>query len=233
MTDLKRVLMELGNKLAQEHGFEPGTQPVETIGQGVSVQLYDAHQKRTSIITLLTDFVNQHPEAQQALHELGFDWSMPAAQKTPKQRYDDAVTALQYAEKTYPLITRAILEVTRKYGDGNLGSFEHVTYLPDGKGKVTLLVGDKNLTFNYDPKTGRIGYVRETAANPVPPYSLNTIPEIYFEIVLDDKVVTVIPRGEDDDNLQEAQEWVRKLNEATKTGTERRVLDEIDAAYPD
>ena len=81
--DLKATLMMLGNNLVTEHHFEPGQQPNETIGRGVTAQLYDSAQKRTSIITLLTDFINTHPEAREELRKMGFQWAMPGEGYAP------------------------------------------------------------------------------------------------------------------------------------------------------
>ncbi len=80
---LKAVLMELGNRLVTERGFTPGPQPFETFfdpeGGGddngqVDVQVYNPEQRRTSIITLFTEFLNIHKDAQVILRELGFAW---------------------------------------------------------------------------------------------------------------------------------------------------------------
>ena len=84
--NLKQVLMEMGNRLVTEHRFLPGPQPFETViddcgdGDGPKLQLYTDFERRTSVITLFTEFVNSHPEAQQVLKELGFAW--PVVQRS-------------------------------------------------------------------------------------------------------------------------------------------------------
>lgn len=58
--DLKKVLMELGNKLVQEHGYLPG---------------YNPHHLSTDAIVGFTRWINNHAEAHQVLEELGLRWS--------------------------------------------------------------------------------------------------------------------------------------------------------------
>lgn len=59
--NLKQILMELGNKLVTEHGFEPAT--------GMW-----AKANNTVAIKDFTDWVNASPQAQQALADMGVDW---------------------------------------------------------------------------------------------------------------------------------------------------------------
>lgn len=77
--DLKLMLMTLGNRLTQERGFTPGPQPMQTVGRR-SVTLFDANERRTSIITLLTQFINIHKDAQDILKELGVTWPVVQGQ---------------------------------------------------------------------------------------------------------------------------------------------------------
>ena len=62
--NLKKILMELGNKLVLEYRYEPysGAEPTT--------------QKTTRPITLLTEWINRYPEAQQALEDIGVEWPM-------------------------------------------------------------------------------------------------------------------------------------------------------------
>jgi len=59
--DLKRVLMELGNKLVTEHQHDPNSDVVQS----------------TRPITVFTKWLNSNMEAQVVLRELGYEWSMP------------------------------------------------------------------------------------------------------------------------------------------------------------
>lgn len=66
MTDLKRVLMEVGNMLVIHHGFSPAL-PVRT---------HVPEYEETTPLRCITEFFNAHPEARALLKERGFDWSM-------------------------------------------------------------------------------------------------------------------------------------------------------------
>lgn len=62
---LKLVLMNLGNTLVTEHGFDPAnTRPIELL----------PIQRTTTLVAAFTEFVNNHPEAQQVLKEMGIAW---------------------------------------------------------------------------------------------------------------------------------------------------------------
>lgn len=65
--NLKRILMQLGNRLVTEHQYDPGH---------VSRKTIDAVNGRrsTEVITLFTEWLNHSEEARQSLQELGFDW---------------------------------------------------------------------------------------------------------------------------------------------------------------
>lgn len=69
--DLKRVLMELGNRLVTECHYTPGHQPLQS-----QVRQYFPDERRTAIIILFTEFMNAHPNAREILRELGLAWSI-------------------------------------------------------------------------------------------------------------------------------------------------------------
>lgn len=66
--DLKKILMELGNKLVFDYGYEPAT----TIPE---------QQPSTHMIQRFTVWMNENPEAQEVLKSLGLDWSIPKRTK--------------------------------------------------------------------------------------------------------------------------------------------------------
>lgn len=69
--DLKRTLMELGNRLVTERGFDPsGPIPPE-----IRRALLADHT--TEPITLFAEYLNLHPEAAEVLAEMGIEWRMP------------------------------------------------------------------------------------------------------------------------------------------------------------
>lgn len=69
--DLKRMLMELGNRLVSDMRFDPsGPIPPE-----VREALRTDHT--TEPIVLFTEWLNLHPEAQDVLAEMGVQWRMP------------------------------------------------------------------------------------------------------------------------------------------------------------
>jgi hypothetical protein len=61
--DLKKILMELGNKLVIERKWDPAT--------GISFR-----RENTHLIKRFTDWVNGQTEVQEVLQELGVEWSM-------------------------------------------------------------------------------------------------------------------------------------------------------------
>ncbi len=65
MLNLKQILMELGNKLVTERGYNPGW----------------AKDYSTKPIVDFTMFINQSPPAQEVLAEMGIDWPMPNLDK--------------------------------------------------------------------------------------------------------------------------------------------------------
>jgi hypothetical protein len=62
MIELKRILMELGNKLVTDHSFDPAT------GKVVAGRL------STHPIKAFTDWLNQTPQARQVLVNMGVSW---------------------------------------------------------------------------------------------------------------------------------------------------------------
>jgi hypothetical protein len=67
--NLKRLLMEFGNKLVGQ-GYDPsGPMPAD-----LKQALQEDHS--TEPITTLTTWVNAHPEAQSVLKQMGIDWPM-------------------------------------------------------------------------------------------------------------------------------------------------------------
>lgn len=63
----KKTFMVIGNRLVQEHGFDPA----------IEGMTYAQCDRSTTALRILTEFFNQHPEARQLLHELGGEWPMP------------------------------------------------------------------------------------------------------------------------------------------------------------
>jgi hypothetical protein len=65
--DLKLLLMELGNRLVIEHGWEPaaGTPALMT-----------APAESTGLIRALTIQINSRPDMREALTALGYEWPM-------------------------------------------------------------------------------------------------------------------------------------------------------------
>ncbi len=62
MVNLKQVLMDLGNELVMDHGFEPATgNPSPGVPNTVPIKTF-------------TNFLNEWPEARVVLRKMGFDW---------------------------------------------------------------------------------------------------------------------------------------------------------------
>ncbi len=59
--NLKLTLMDVGNKLVTEHGFDPS----------------GSVQQSCTPIREFTEWVNAMPEVQQVLREMGIEWPMP------------------------------------------------------------------------------------------------------------------------------------------------------------
>ena len=68
--DLKLLLMELGNRLVTEHGWEPAA------GAWVRVPAGD----QTGLIVALTEQINAKPAMQESLTALGVEWPMPVGE---------------------------------------------------------------------------------------------------------------------------------------------------------
>lgn len=75
--NLKAVLMKLGNRLVTEHGFMPAAHK----GYGIPPGFNDPKSKATHLIAEFTEFVNNHPEAQEILNEEGFEWPVVARRR--------------------------------------------------------------------------------------------------------------------------------------------------------
>lgn len=69
MLNLKMILMQLGNKLVMEHGYDPATIPVQ------------AKIPNTIAIKDFTEFVNNSPESRVVLREMGLEWPIAAVPK--------------------------------------------------------------------------------------------------------------------------------------------------------
>jgi len=69
--DLKRALMELGNRLVTEARFVPSGPLPPEIREALKVD------HSTEPITLFTEWLNLHPEARDVLSEMGIEWRMP------------------------------------------------------------------------------------------------------------------------------------------------------------
>lgn len=68
--NLKSVLMQLGNRLVTEVGYDPSG----PLPQSVMDRL--AAEWNTEIITLFTAWLNQHSEAVHILEEMGVEWPL-------------------------------------------------------------------------------------------------------------------------------------------------------------
>ena len=78
MVNLKKVLMDLGNELVMEHGYEPAT--------GKSTP----GVPNTVPIKAFTDYINNSPEAIVTLRKLGVEWptAIVPSRKCPRCGYD-------------------------------------------------------------------------------------------------------------------------------------------------
>ena len=70
--DLKWVLMELGNRLVIEHGWEPVA--------GAWARTCGQTRDHTGLIAGLTKQINDSPAMQEVLASLGFDWPIVETQ---------------------------------------------------------------------------------------------------------------------------------------------------------
>ena len=64
--DLKRVLMELGNRLVTDHGWEPVA--------GAGARTCGQTRDHTGLVAGLTQQINDSPAMREVLTALGFDW---------------------------------------------------------------------------------------------------------------------------------------------------------------
>lgn len=69
--DLKRVLMEFGNRLVTEQRFDPSRPVPREVTEALRVD------HSTEPIVLFTEWLNLHPEAREILEEMGIEWPMP------------------------------------------------------------------------------------------------------------------------------------------------------------
>lgn len=67
-SNLKLVLMQLGNRLVTEKGYQPSNQMA---AQRIFV---GAASYSTTMIAAFTEWLNRSDEAQQILKDMGFDW---------------------------------------------------------------------------------------------------------------------------------------------------------------
>jgi len=70
--NLKKLLMEMGNKLVVEHRFSPSVEH-----KGMIAEDKEHFTRSTLPIGLLTEAINQSPEMRAVLAEMGVDWPMP------------------------------------------------------------------------------------------------------------------------------------------------------------
>lgn len=68
--NLKRLLMEFGNKLVTDKGFDPSGPMPPALTQA----LQEDHS--TEPLTAVATWLNAHPEAVGTLKEMGIDWPM-------------------------------------------------------------------------------------------------------------------------------------------------------------
>ena len=68
--NLKGVLMELGNRLVTEHGWEPAGRAWQRVPAG----------NHTGLIAGLTQQLNDSQEMRELLNEFGFDWPIVETQ---------------------------------------------------------------------------------------------------------------------------------------------------------
>lgn len=77
MPDLKKVLMELGNRLVKDYGFDPPDR--------------SANDHSTYAVLKLTEYLNRVTEAREVLKELGYDWPI-----TTKDKKQSEITTLRF-----------------------------------------------------------------------------------------------------------------------------------------
>jgi len=68
--NLKEVLMQLGNALVLERGFDPANVEFTNLDDAETVLC----QSTTEPIKFFTDWLNKTPEAQEILAEMEIDW---------------------------------------------------------------------------------------------------------------------------------------------------------------
>lgn len=71
--DLKRIFMELGNRLVAEYAFLPGQIP----GPEEHFVAEDLMSENTALLVFIAEWLNEHPEARDILADMGIAWRMP------------------------------------------------------------------------------------------------------------------------------------------------------------
>lgn len=77
--DLKRVLMELGNRLVLQHGYKPSFHALDR-----NVGRVCAAERCTDLIAALTEFINLSADAGDILEDMGIDF--PTTPEQQRQR---------------------------------------------------------------------------------------------------------------------------------------------------
>ena len=73
VVNLKMVLMELGNQLVLEHGWEPS-------GSGPFLSPLAGQCDSTELVAALTEQINAKPAMRESLTDLGVEWPMPVGE---------------------------------------------------------------------------------------------------------------------------------------------------------
>lgn len=68
--NLKKVLMELGNRMVTEAGYDPSGPVPDHIRRAF------VDETNTEPIALFTEWVNLNPRAQEILRDMGVEWPM-------------------------------------------------------------------------------------------------------------------------------------------------------------
>ena len=84
MVNLKKVLMEMGNKLVLEHGFDPGgTANGRADHLRFTMSAVTVTDTNTQAICEFTEWLNRVTEAREVLAEMGIEWPVV---KTPTEK---------------------------------------------------------------------------------------------------------------------------------------------------
>jgi hypothetical protein len=155
--DLKRVLMELGNRLVTEHHFDPATVPF-------------SRENSTYRIKQFTDWVNSTPETRAVLQELGFEWSMsgfcrrvPAAEQITAQGcLEDVQGAIELATQ-YPSADPETREVIRRTLSLTPGIQDCLRELLDAEREAIAQIADD---MDYSPDGALARQIRARKGTP-------------------------------------------------------------------